>query len=190
MLFCSLNIIIRNPAWECTKRVCVYAWNRRKICVFVHTISFKPTKPLTNFLYDYCETNLWRSEKARIENIFFFFAENAFIAVVDPFSISLSHSLSLLFPGVLMAIITAAATSDSHTQDYRMLNKYIIWLYTARVRMFFMRFIFTYTFLSLPHTLTIPMSHIASLFIFLSVKYCVTVAERTWKTFFYPTCSI
>lgn len=31
----------------------------------------------------------------------------------------------------------AAAMAKSHTQDYRMLNKYIIWLYSARVRMFF-----------------------------------------------------
>lgn len=82
----------------------------------------------------------------------------------------------------------------THTEDYRMLNKYIIWLYSARVRIVFMRFIFTYTFLTIRLLYFISRCHTSfAVYFFFAlthfrrrmVKYYTSVAERTWKIFFH-----
>jgi hypothetical protein len=143
----------------------------------------------TNLWYASNFTYFWRTTR----KIFFLFSwkfcrrQNS---VAKCFYCLMPTFVETLF---FMPNATTYARAPEHTQDYRMLNKYIIWLYTARVRMFFMRFIFAYTFLTIrldshSHSL----SHFVCCLFFCSshslsstaVKYCALVAERTWKIFF------
>jgi hypothetical protein len=161
----KFNIIInKNRTTICTACVKMNIWENTHTKIFIYAET-----PNKLFFMIIVETNLWYASNFTYfwrtsRKIFFLFSwkfcrrQNS---VAKCFYCLMPTFVETLF---FMPNATTYARAPKHTQDYRMLNKYIIWLYTARVRMFFMRFIFAYTFLTI--RLSLPVT-LRLLFIFL-----------------------